>query len=131
MKPAFLPQGNKYHNVKTEIDGIIFASKKEGNYYIHLKDKRVQGEIKDFKMQVPFELVPAQREVRTVGFRKDGSPINKEKVAELAVKYVADFVVEHPDGTLEVIDTKGMRDAKYKIKKKLMRYVHGIVIREV
>jgi len=131
MRPAFLPQGNKYHNTKIEIDGIIFASKKEGNYYLRLKEQRATGEIKDFKMQVPFELVPAQREVRTVGFRKDGAPVNKERVVELAVKYVADFVVEYLDGTLEVVDTKGMRDAKYKIKKKLMRYVHGIVIKEV
>lgn len=129
MKPAFLPQGNKYRNEKTEIDGIIFASRKEGNYYLRLKDQRSRGEIKDFKMQVPFILVPSQTDFKTV-FDKKGLPKKKEYCVELQVKYVADFVVEHLDGTFEVIDTKGMRDTVYKIKRKLMRHVHGIVIKE-
>lgn len=30
---------SKYSNQKTNINGIVFASKKEGNYYLILRDK--------------------------------------------------------------------------------------------
>lgn len=121
---------NKYRNKKIEIDGIIFDSKKEAKHYLDLKAQKAAGAITDFKMQVPFELVPKQTETVTV-FDAKGRPKQKERVVELAVKYVADFVVYFPDGEVSVIDVKGMRLADYKIKRKLMRHVHGITIKEL
>jgi hypothetical protein len=120
---------NKYKNTKSEIDGKIFASKREAKYYLLFKEKKAKGEIKDFAMQVPFELVPSQKEIVTVFVK--GKPVRKEKVVELAVKYVADFVVEDLDGTKEVFDVKGFPDQKYPIKRKLLRWVHGIIIQEL
>lgn len=39
---------NKYSNRKTKIDGIVFASKKEADYYCELKMLKIAGEVKDF-----------------------------------------------------------------------------------
>lgn len=121
---------NKYKNKPIEIDGIIFTSRAEAKWYRIFKDQKARGEIKDFKMQVPFELVPSQKAPVTK-FDKKGNPKTVEKVVELAVKYVADFVVEENDGTQTVYEVKGYPDQKYPIKRKLMRWVHGIVIQEV
>jgi hypothetical protein len=121
---------NKYRNKFTEIDGIHFTSRAEAKWYGVFKAQKAAGEIRDFRMQVPFELVPAQKAPVTK-FDKHGNPRTVEKVIELAVKYVADFVVDENDGTQTVYDVKGFPDQKYPIKRKLMRYVHGIAIQEV
>lgn len=122
---------NKYKNKKVTVDGIIFDSTKESKIYLDLKGQKERGEIKDFQMQVPFELVPKQTEIKTIF--KNGKPVEVVRVAEHAVKYIADFVVCHLSGEVTVVDAKGNRklDAKYPIKRKLLRYVHKLVIMEV
>lgn len=121
---------NKYRNKGAEIDGIHFSSRAEAKWYRIFKEQKSRGEIKDFRMQVPFELVPAQRAPVTK-FDKRGNPKTVEKVVELAVKYVADFVVDENDGTQTVYDVKGFPTPVWGIKRKLMLYVHGIRIQEV
>ena len=90
------------------------------------------GEITDLQCQVPFELIPAQREADTVGAR---GGIKQGKVIERAVTYVADFTYRDKDGNLIVEDTKGYKEgqayAVFSIKRKLMLYVHHIQIKEV
>jgi hypothetical protein len=120
----------KYHNKKEEIDGIVFDSKKESAVYLDLKGMKERGEIKDFQRQVRYELVPAQYEDRQSIDRK-GRPITKQVCVERAVEYVADFRIEHLDGSVAVIDVKGMPDQKWPIKRKLMRYRYGIAVQEV
>ena len=119
----------KYGNSKPEIDGIIFSSKAEARWYETFKRQKANGEIEDFQMQVSFELIPKQME-KVTKFVK-GKPVLKEKVAEMAVKYVADFVVTENDGQCTVYDVKGFPDQKYPLKRKMMRYFHGIIIQEV
>lgn len=111
--PAYM----KYHNQKTEIDGITFDSKKEAHTYMDLKMLKRAGEIKDFARQKSFELVPSQR--------------MNGKVIEKPVTYKADFVVYHNDGTTAVIDCKGMRTPVYTVKRKLMLWIHKIKIQEI
>lgn len=125
MKPAILKNftagASKYQNKKIEIDGILFDSKKEAKVYGELKLLKQSGEIKDFSRQQTFELIPSQYEI-----------INgKKKCVEKPVQYKADFVVEHLDGEKSVVDAKGMRTPIYVIKRKLMRYLHKINIKEV
>lgn len=108
---------SKYSNVKTEIDGIKFASRHEAMRYVELKYLERTNHIRDLQLQVPFELLPKQM--------KDG------KCVERAVKYVADFVYYDHDGNLVVEDAKGMRTELYRLKKKMMRYFKGIEIKEV
>lgn len=108
---------NKYRAKKTEVDGIVFDSKKEARRYQELKLFEKAGVIKDLERQVKFVLIPAQR-------------ING-KVAERECSYIADFVYKDKEGNTIVEDTKGFRTADYIIKRKLMLYVHGIKIVEV
>lgn len=129
---------SKYRNKKTELDGIIFDSKKEAKIYLDLKAQKAASEIADFKMQVSFELIPNQKEQITLikdGFvqlDKQGKAKIKEKVVELAVKYIADFVVYHHDGEVTVVDAKGFHgNQTWIIKRKLLLYVHKLKIKVV
>lgn len=92
-------------------------SKKEHSRANQLKLMQLAGEISDLREQVPFELIPTQRD-------KAGNLLEKKCC------YRADFVYNDKKGNLIVEDTKGVRTADYKIKKKLMLFVHGIRIKE-
>lgn len=95
---------NKYNNKKVVIDGIKFDSKREGEYYEHLKCLKQAGKITDFELQPKFVLQE--------GFKKYGRKF-------LPINYVADFRVWFPDGTDCVIDIKGHETPDFKIKRKL------------
>ena len=108
---------SKYHNRQTAAsDGTVLASQKEARRYEELLLLWKMGKITKPQTQVRYELIPAQ-----AGERK--------------VEYVADFVnsempiAKWPASHVE--DTKGFRTEVYKIKRKLMLYVHGIRIEEI
>lgn len=123
---------NKFRNKKVSVDGILFDSKKESTVYLELKALKDLGEITSLELQVPFELVPTQYETVIVSDSK-GHQKEKQRVVERPVTYKADFRATYKDGEVVVIDAKGSRglDAKYPIKRKLMRHIHGIAIKEV
>lgn len=112
---------SKYKNKKVVIDNITFSSQKEGMRYLQLKEMEQRGEIKDLKLQVPFELQPS--------FKLEGETIR-------AMKYIADFVyMENVNGDIPawkqvVEDVKGMRTRVYKDKKKQFMYKYQTKIRE-
>ena len=105
----------KYHNRKVTRDGETFDSVKEYRRFCELRLLERAGAVTDLQRQVKFELIPAQR--------IDG------KVVERACSYVADFVYIE-NGQQVVEDAKGMRTQEYRLKRKLMLWVHGIRIRE-
>lgn len=94
----------KYHAKKTEIDGVQFDSKIEGQYYLHLKEQQKKGNIAAFNLQPRFLLQE--------GFRKNGKWYRP-------IEYVADFEIVHNDGSIEIVDVKGFETADFKIKRKL------------
>jgi len=105
---------SKYKNIKSN----GFDSRKEEGYYytlMALKNASNPSErVATIDRQVKYELIPKQ----------DG---------ERAVTYVADFVVTYSDGRKEVIDVKSEMTKKlpvYILKRKLMRYIHNIQIKE-
>jgi hypothetical protein len=102
------PSRGKYKNVK--VGG--FASKREAARYQELKLMEKANLISDLRSQVCFELVPKQ----------DG---------ERAVKYIADMVYKDRLGNICVEDAKGFKTQVYIIKRKLMKFRHGISIIEV
>ena len=57
---------NKYHNQKYSADGEVFDSKKEFQRWQELKILEKAGEISELRRQVPFELLPVQREPETL-----------------------------------------------------------------
>ena len=60
---------NKYHNRKYSADGEVFDSKREYQRWQELKLLEKAGEIAELRRQVPFELLPNQREPDKIGPR--------------------------------------------------------------
>lgn len=114
---AGVKKPSKYRNRKTG----GYASAKEARRAQELKLLLAAGKIRNLREQVPYELIPAQKDEDT------------GKTIERSCVYVADFVYEDLTiglGRGIVEDCKGMRTADYVIKRKLMLQVHGIRIRE-
>ena len=102
------PKKTKMGNVKTEVDGIIFDSKHEANYYGELMLMKKAGVIKDFERQVYFTLID--------GFERE---VNGKTEKRQPIRIKVDFVVTFPEGNIEVHDPKGHKTKEYKMKKKM------------
>ena len=111
---------SKYHNVKVEVDGIKFDSGREAKRYKALKELQRLGIISELRLQVPYELCPAQY---VQGFN------GKQICARRSMKYIADFVYIR-DGIEIVGDAKGMKTKEYIQKKNLMKRIYNIEILE-
>lgn len=107
----------KYRNEKIEVDGMVFDSKGEARHYALLKMARDAGKLK-FERQVPFCF--------EVTYKGDNG-----KEAKRKMRYTADFVVAFDDGRVEVQDFKGAKTREYLQKKRLMRDVYGIKVKEI
>lgn len=96
---------NKYGNKICVFDGKKFRSIGEKNRYIELKFQEAHGWIACLETQVEYGLV--------------------------SCKYIADFRY-YRDGKMVVEDFKGgsPRTAMYKLKKKMMKSIHKIIILE-
>lgn len=104
---------SKYKNKITYVGEFRFHSAKEANRFCELQLLIRGGLIKDLKRQVSFELIP-----------KNGK--------ERAINYVCDFqYYDIEKGRIVVEDVKGYITEVYKIKKRMMKTVHGIDILEV
>ena len=99
---------NKYGAKPVTINGRRFASKREARRAGELQLLERAGVIGELRYQVPFPM-----------FVKD----------VMICTYIADFVYPE-NGALVVEDSKGVRTPEYKLKKKLMLAIYGIVIRE-
>lgn len=111
------PRRHKYGAVRTEVDGIKFASKREAARYCELKLLQKAGEIKELELQPKFP-------IRLIA-RGHDRPV-------VAFTYVADFRYrEGPRGLLVIEDVKGMRNRMYQLKKKCVELQYDIRIREV
>ncbi len=107
------PKPSKYRNRKTTVDGIVFDSAKEAKRWDTLKLLKAAGEIFDLAYQVPYAL-----------------HVN----GQLVCRYVADFYYITRDGERVVEDVKSAATRKlstYRIKRKLMKAIHGIDVQEV
>ncbi len=115
-----MPKASKYRNKKTLIDDIAFDSKKEAMRYCELKLLVKSGDVTDLELQKTYELIPKQK-------------LSSGK-AERACKYVADFCFIM-DGKVVVEDVKGMKRGQaydlFTIKRKLMKFIHGIEVIEI
>ncbi len=100
---------SKYRNQKTTVDGFTFDSKKEAERYGILKLLKANGNVFKLWLQRPYKI---------------------EVNGNLICKYIADFDY-WSDGKHICEDCKGFRTAVYRLKKKLMKAVHGIEIREI
>lgn len=110
---------NKYGAKKTAVNGIVFDSQKEARRYQELLLLKDLGAITHLRRQVKYVLIPSQKD-------------ENGKVIERECSYIADFVYFDIMANKTIVeDTKGFRTPEYKIKRKLMLYVHNIKIKEV
>lgn len=111
IPPASQEEESKWHNVRTTVDGINFASKREANRYSELKLELLAGEISELELQKSYSL-----------------DVNGIHICN----YVADFVYRRRgDLVVEDVKSNATLTSLYKVKKKLMRAVRGVQIREV
>lgn len=109
------PRRQKYANQRIEIDGQAFDSKAEARYWGVLQMRLKAGEISNLRRQVVYELAPA---VVIAGRKRP------------PLRYIADFVWE--EGGREVVaDVKGCVVDVFRVKRHLMKAVHGIDILEI
>lgn len=94
---------NKYNAKRTRVDGILFDSEKEANYYKDLKIRQKAGEILLFLRQVIFDLPGAK-------------------------KYLVDFIEFYEEGTVRFVDVKGRDTATSKLKRDMVEAIHGVKI---
>lgn len=98
---------SKYHSQRAG----KYASRHEEQVARDLWALADHGAISDLQEQVRFVLVPGDGKLR-------------------AITYVADFVwVE--DGQSVVADAKGYKTQVYRLKKKMLKLLHGVEIREL
>ena len=104
---------NKYgaKKIKDPATGYVFDSKKEFIRWCELRIMEKAHQISNLQRQVSYELIPKQK-------------------GERACTYVADFVYIDENGETVVEDSKGVRTDAYRIKRKLMLWVHHIKIKE-
>lgn len=103
---------SKYHAKRTEVDGIVFDSKREAARYQELKLLQMAGKIESLELQPVYQLLV--KSGRSVG------------------KYRADFRyfdVETQEWIVE--DSKGVRTPVYRLKRKIVEAVYDIRIVEV
>mgnify|MGYP001568290174 CR=1 FL=1 len=103
-----LKSANKYNARITVVDNIKFDSAKEAQRYGELKLMERAKVISNLELQVLFNLV-----------------VN----GELICGYQADFCYDE-NGKQVVEDVKGFRTREYVIKRRLMKAVLGITIKE-
>lgn len=111
-------KSSKFNNTKVEIDGHFFDSIKEGQFYGSLKIKKKAGLIKDFKIQVQYDIL-----------------VNKIHIGY----YYLDFKIENNDGSFEYIDIKGkdkksnkfIKTGVFALKKRLVEAIYNIKIRMI
>lgn len=120
-------QQTKYRNRKITVGGETFDSLKELRRWRELKLLEKAGEITDLRRQVPFEIIPDQREPDTIGPR---GGIRRGRIIERKAVYIADFVYKNQDGREVVEDCKGFRTKDYLLKRKLVLFRYGIRILE-
>lgn len=102
---------HKYGAKPVVIDGIRFASTKEGKRYAELKLLAKAGEIRCLELQTSFDFSIGGRHIFT---------------------YVADFsYFDVASGRTIIEDVKGVRTPVYKLKKKIIEAHHGIEITEI
>lgn len=121
----------KYGNSKVEHDGYVFDSKREMQAYMRLKDLQSKGLISGLEVHPKWELQPKLTETYIKHLKTKDKIC--ERVVQGSITYSADFAFDWKDERI-VIDIKISKSClpkEYALKKKMMRYVHGITITEV
>lgn len=122
---------SKYGNRKVCVCGIWFDSKKESEIYLRLLDLESRGVIRGLELQPKWELQPKLTETYIKHLKTKDKEC--ERTILLPITYKADFSFWY-GSEFKVVDVKAskfMLPKEYQLKKKMLRYVHGLEITEV
>ena len=97
LKPV---KKSKYKNNRVRVDGILFDSQLEADYYSDLKLQLKMGTIRGFCRQPEFVLQEGFGDVRPITYRPD-------------------FIVFNFDGTYDIVDTKGFETQEFRRTRKM------------
>jgi hypothetical protein len=101
---------NKYRNIKTSYNSVLYDSKKEASYAQHLdlllRAKEIKSWVGD-KKELRFNLI-----------------VNGKKICA----YIPDFKIVHNSGLVEYVDVKGMETTVFKLKFKLIKALYPELI---
>jgi hypothetical protein len=100
---------SKYKAIKTIVDGITFASKREAYYYQLYSKMKESGLISELQLQPKFPFLYNNKKQFT---------------------YVADFSFKDDKG-LHIVDVKGVETPLFRLKKKLIEAQYGLKIEVV
>ena len=120
---------NKYNNRKIVFQGETYDSQLELSRFLFLSNREKEGEITNLRRQVEYLLIPAQYGTEIKHLKTKDKEVRV--LLERSCSYVADFVYER-NGKIVVEDCKGSKyiiTADFKIKKKLMLWVHQIQVK--
>ncbi len=92
-------RSGKFNAKQTTVDGHIFPSKMEADYYLKLKALHQAGAVKYFLQQVPIKLSDR-------------------------LKMVVDFLVFYADGRHQYVEIKGFETVQYRNKKKILNELY-------
>ena len=110
---------SKYRAIKTEVDGIMFDSKKEAGRYVELKKRLDAGIIQDLKLQPKFDCIINGKKICT--YRADFEYLLVDEIGPQG--QISYYVVE---------DVKGFKTDVYRLKKKLVEALFpGTLINEI
>lgn len=97
---------NKFKAIRTTIDGITFASKKEANYYWQLKLRERTGEVSHIELQPTYAIT-----------------INGQHICKVKLDF---RYYDNRDKFYHIVDVKGLDTPVSKLKRKLVNAQHNI-----
>jgi hypothetical protein len=100
---------SKYKSIKTTINGITFASKREARYYQIYSRLQEVGQIKNLQIQTSIPFI-----------------LNGKKI----FAYKPDFEFDDENGH-HIVDVKGIETPVFRLKKKLIEEEYNIEIEVV
>lgn len=113
-------KGLKYHNKKTNYNGVTFDSKYEGNVASDLDWLVKSGELKGYDRQVTIEFNIKFVNNIPILTNELGITLKNQGIKFIhVVNYRVDFVLFHNDGTETWLEAKGMETEPYRIKRNL------------
>ena len=119
------PTTRKYGNKKVELDGYVWDSIREKEYYQELKLRKLGGDIKKFIVKPTFWIAITKNSVGQfcIGVWQERPP--KQVNDGILFRYTPDFLVDD-----ELVDVKGKATEAFRIKARTMAAL-GLPVRIV
>lgn len=122
---------SKYGNRKFIADGYKWDSEREYVRWKELCLMQDNGLVSELNRQVVFELIPAICEDVLVVMKTKTK--TKRKTVQRPINFIVDFTYMDSDGNFVAEDVKiapHMLPKEYVLKKKMLRFFHGIELKE-